>query len=122
MQNSKERPERKKKKKRAGRFVLFVILIFILSGGSSVLTDKYFFPWLVGRSFFEKYRFFKKGMENVTVINKTEQVTINEDQTISNYIGKSASSVVETAVRESGAGDPAARQAKSVSGVIVGAA
>lgn len=87
--------EKKSKKSKALRLVFFVILIFVISGISSLLADKYVFPWLAARKGFEKSALFKKAMENVTVINKTEQMTVNESRDISGYTEKSASSVVE---------------------------
>ncbi|MCX6762908.1 MAG: PDZ domain-containing protein [Candidatus Moranbacteria bacterium] len=100
------------------KLIFFVVFIFIISGVSSVLVDKYFFPWIATSSALSKYKFFKKGMENVMVINKTEQVTVSENQDISGYIGKSSSSVVEITMSGKSSQD---QLGQSVSGVVVSA-
>jgi len=90
--------KRKRKEKRARkliRFAFFVLLVFFLSGASLVVIDRYLFPYLATVSRLEKYKLFKKITEDVVVVNKTEQVNISEDQTVSRYSNKSASSVVE---------------------------
>jgi serine protease Do len=96
-----------------------VFFVFAISVAGSILSDKYIFPWLATRSFFGKYKIFKKGMENVTVINKTEQVTVSENQTISGYAGKSAAGVVEIVSRQRGSILPEAGPLLSRSGVVV---
>ncbi|HBB36443.1 MAG: 2-alkenal reductase, 2-alkenal reductase [Candidatus Moranbacteria bacterium GW2011_GWC1_45_18] len=77
------------------RIVFFVMTIFILSGASLIIIDRYLFPYLATVKWIGKYDFFKKATENVVIVNKTEQVTVSEDQTISRYSNESASSVVE---------------------------
>ena len=105
-------------KSKTVKIIFFVVLIFIISGISSVLVDKYFFPWLATNGTLSKYKFFKKGMEDVMVINKTEQVTVSENQDISGYISKSSSSVVEITAFGKTTQDQAGQ---SVSGVVVSA-
>lgn len=77
------------------RLVFFVVLVFILSGASLIVVDRYLFPYLATVKWAGKYEFFKRATEDVVVVNKTEQVTVSEDQTISSYSNESASSVVE---------------------------
>ena len=85
----------KSKKRKIFKAFVFVGLVFVLSGMSLVVIDRYLFPKLVAVEWLSKYKIFKKATENVVVVNKTEQVTISEEQTISRYSNKSASSVVE---------------------------
>jgi serine protease Do len=105
-------------KSKAVKLIFFVALIFVISGISSVLVDKYFFPWLATNGTLSKYKFFKKGMEDVMVINKTEQVTVSENQDISGYINKSSSSVVEITAFGKTSQD---QTSQSVSGIVVSA-
>lgn len=77
------------------RFVFFVIFIFIVSGISLIIIDRYIFPYLATVKWIGEYKFFQKATENVVMVNKTEQVTVSEEQTISRYTNKSAASVVE---------------------------
>ncbi|OGI28012.1 MAG: hypothetical protein A2359_02315 [Candidatus Moranbacteria bacterium RIFOXYB1_FULL_43_19] len=77
------------------RIVFFVLLVFFLSGASLIVIDRYIFPYLATVKWAGKYDFFKKATQDIVVVNKTEQVTVSEDQTISRYSNESASSVVE---------------------------
>lgn len=117
MENTKDKLKKKYGGRKTIRLVFFVFFIFVIAGISSVLTDRYVFPWLATRDGLSKYKFFKKGMENVTVINKTEQITVNENQTISGYTNKSASSVIEIVSRVNAGKDNFT--VKSTSGIIV---
>lgn len=74
--------------------VIFCILVIILGGMGGVLMDKYFFPYLSSTKLFSKYEFLKKSTENVTIINKTEQITIKEDTSISKISNQIASAVI----------------------------
>ena len=80
--------------------VAFVGLVFVLSGISLIVIDRFLFPKLVSTEWFSKYKIFKKATENVVVVNKTEQVMVSEDKTISGYSNKAASSVVEIISRK----------------------
>lgn len=73
---------------------LFIAIILIISGLSGIVADRYLFPRLASTRFFEKYAFLKKSAENVTVINKTEQVYIKEDTTVAKIAAQMSSSVV----------------------------
>ncbi len=81
------------------RFVFFIVLVFVVSGISVILWDKYIFPQLRSHEWFGKLGFVKKSMEDKVIINKTEQVTIDEDQTIAQFQNKSVSSAVEIVSR-----------------------
>lgn len=111
--------KKKSKKAKLAKFVFVVVLIFVVSGISSIFSDKYIFPWLATQEWFRKQSFFKKAMDNVTVINKTEQVTVSENQDISGYTQKSASSVVEIVARQKGDKSIVSASGQSASGVIV---
>jgi serine protease Do len=104
---------------KAVKIIFLLFFVFVVSASGSILSDKYIFPWLATRSFSEKYKIFKKGMENVTVINKTEQVTMSENQTISGFTNKSAASVVEIVSRQPGSKTAVPSLAESRSGMIV---
>lgn len=114
-----ESTKEKSKKSKATRLVFFVVLVFVISGISSVISDKFIFPWLATRDRFENRAFFKQAMDNVTVINKTEQVTVSENRDISGYIQKSASSVVEIVSKQKGSKNSVFADSQSVSGIIV---
>ncbi|PIU78772.1 MAG: hypothetical protein COS72_01855 [Candidatus Moranbacteria bacterium CG06_land_8_20_14_3_00_43_56] len=92
--------EKVTKSRRIFKAVIFVGLVFVLSGMSLIVIDRYLFPELVSIGWLSKYKIFKKATENVVVVNKTEQVTVSEEQTIFHYSNKSASSVVEILSRK----------------------
>jgi len=58
------------------------------------MADRYIFPYLSSTSLFSKYAFFKKFTEDVTVINKTEQVYVKEETSLSKIASQISSSVV----------------------------
>jgi len=81
--------------RKLARLIFFVLLVFFLSGLSLVIIDRYLLPHLATVKWLGKYKLLKKATEDVVVVNKTEQVTVSEDQTISRYSNNSASSVAE---------------------------
>jgi serine protease Do len=70
------------------------ILIIIMGGISGIVADRYIFPYLAATKPFQKYNLLKKSSEDVTVINKTEQIYVKEDSSISKITNQAASSVV----------------------------
>ena len=100
-----------------------LLLVFFLSGASLIAVDRYLFPYLATVKWAGKYQFFKKATEDVVVVNKTEQITVSEDQTISHYTNGSASSVVEILSYKSESKNPGnikdANLVKSGSGLII---
>jgi len=74
--------------------ILFIILIIFVSGISGIVADRYLFPHLIATKLFSKYEFLKKSAENVTVINKTEQVYVKEESSLDKIANQVSSSVV----------------------------
>lgn len=74
--------------------VILVIAVIFISGLSGIVTNRYIFPHLATMKFFSKYDFFKKTTEDVTIINKTEQVYVKEDTSINKITNQATSSVV----------------------------
>ncbi len=73
---------------------VLILFIIVISALSSIVSDRYLFPYLASTEIFQKYDFLKKSTENVTVINRTEQVSVKEDSSISKIASQNASSVV----------------------------
>lgn len=87
---------------------LFVLVVMVFGGLGGVLADHYIFPRFSSSEFFSKYDFFKKFTENVTVINKTEQVFVKEETSLGKISGQAASSIVNIAsLPEAGQGSAA---------------
>lgn len=73
---------------------LLLLLIILISGLSGILADRYFFPYLAASNFFKRYDWLKKTADNITVINKTEQVYVREETSAAKIANQSSSSVV----------------------------
>ena len=76
-------------------FIAFAVAgIFILGGFGGVIFDRYIVPALTAFPAVTRSGIFKKLTERVTVINKTEQVVILEDDTVEKIISQPATAVV----------------------------
>jgi serine protease Do len=80
--------------KKLSKKIFCIIAIFIIGGLGGIIANRYFFPYLSATKLFSKYEFLRKSAENVTVINKTEQVFVKEDNSISKIANNASSSAV----------------------------
>lgn len=83
-------------KKISGK-IIFILAIILIGGLGGILADRYIFPYLSSVKFFSQYDFFKKFTQDVTVINRTEQVFVKEETSLGKISGQAASSVVNIA-------------------------
>lgn len=74
--------------------IVFAAIIIALGGFGGILANRYFFPYLGASKFFSKYEIFKKSVSDVTVINKTEQVFVKEESSVTKITNQAAASVV----------------------------
>ena len=72
--------------------VLF--LIFSVGGIGGVYFDQQVLPFIRTNKYLSGINFLKHSAENVTVINKTEQVTIKEDDSINEVASQASNAVV----------------------------
>ena len=86
--------------KKIFKIVTFLTLIMIIGGTGAIIAERYFFPYLTTTKFFSKYEFLRKGIENTTVINKTEQIYIKEETTLSKITSKINPSIVNILIIE----------------------
>ena len=77
--------------------IIFIVGIILIAGISGIIADRYFFPYLATSRFFAKNEFLKKATENVTVINKTEQVYVKEDSSITKITNQVVPAIVNIA-------------------------
>jgi len=77
--------------------VSLAAVVILLSGISGIIADRFVFPHLQSTAFFSKSKFLSSLADDVTVINKTEQVYIKEESSLSKIASQSASSVVNIA-------------------------
>jgi serine protease Do len=74
--------------------ISFLLLILILGALGGIVGNRYLFPHLSATRFFAKYDFLKKSAEDITYINKTEQIYVKEETSIEKISNQAASSVV----------------------------
>lgn len=74
--------------------ILLGLTIILLGGLGGIMAEHFLFPYLSMTAFFSKYEFLKKASQNVTIINKTEQVVIKEEFSIEKIINQVSSSIV----------------------------
>ena len=101
------------------KILTFCIAVIILGGIGGVIVDKYLFPYLSSTSIFSKYDFLKKSTENVTVINKTEQITIKEDTSIGKISNQVVSAVVNIVSYAEAKKNSTSPNIKNGTGVVV---
>lgn len=103
--------------------VTIVLGIFLIGVLASVITEHYLFPRVSSTTFFSNVSWLKKAAENVTIINKTEQVTVKDEDSIDQVVSRIVPSVVNIiSVPETPKSTSAAIkkiQATSGTGVIV---
>lgn len=96
-----------------------IFLVFVIGGVGGVFTDKYLFPRLSTSILFKDSGFFKKANESVTIINKTEQVTVREDDSVNQIASRAATSVVNIISLKEAKTVSAKSESKSGTGVLV---
>jgi serine protease Do len=74
---------------------LFIIIVLLLAGGiGSFLFQSYILPKVGSSPTLSKLGIFKKASENITIVNKTEQVIVNEENSINKIASQASASVV----------------------------
>jgi S1-C subfamily serine protease len=119
--NLSQNKSKKAKGLRVFRFLFFMVFFFIIAAIASIFSEHYLFPRLSSVEFFSKNKLFKNLSQDVVVVNKTEQVTVNEGQSIVNYLNNAQPSIVEViSQRKSDSGANAqVVESKVGSGVIL---
>lgn len=76
------------------KLAAILLLIFVLGGLGGVYFDQHVLPFIRTSKMLSKIGFLERTAENVTVINKTEQVIIKEDDSINEVASQAANAVV----------------------------
>lgn len=104
--------------KAVAKKIIFILAVIMLGGLGGVVANRYLFPYLSSTSLFARYEFLKNSADDITVINKTEQVFVREETSI-RKISNGASSSVVSIVSYSGAeAKNYSAGGKSITGVI----
>jgi len=69
-------------------------LIIVLGGLSGLFACNLLLPWLAGFEFFEKFDWIRNSREGTTIINKTERVTIAQNEAFEQAVEKGGRLVV----------------------------
>ncbi len=80
--------------KKTLKFVSIVIFIFLIGGIGSVFFQYYIFPKINSSVLFSKYGLFKRISENVTIVNKTEEVVVKEESSVNKIAAQASAAVV----------------------------
>ncbi len=81
--------------KKIFKWAFILTLIFLIGGIGGVIIDHSVLPKLTSYDYFSKLNFIQKANENVTIINKTEQVTIMEQNSINEIASRAATATVK---------------------------
>lgn len=84
--------------KKTAFFLLIFLFVLVAGGLGGLLVDRYALPYLTSLSSFSRLGFLKKATEHVTIINKTEEIIIREDDTVEKIASQAATAVVNILV------------------------
>ena len=71
------------------------MVIFVVGGIGGVYFQQRVLPWVRSNSMLSRIDFLKKTAENITVINRNEQITVKEDDSISQLALQNLATVAE---------------------------
>lgn len=74
--------------------ILYLIIILCLGGLGGVLANQFLFPYLANLPFFNQLAFIREAGQQTTIVNKTEEIIITENQALEEAIKKVSPSVV----------------------------
>jgi len=83
-----------KKMNSLGRFLSITIFVFIIGGIGGVYFDQHVLPAIRDNKWLSRINFLEKTAENVTVITRTEQVTVKEDDSVNEVASQASNAVV----------------------------
>lgn len=71
-----------------------LLLIIVLGGISGILGSQILFPWLAKYTLFDNISWIRQAKEGVTIINRTENIVVTENDALEQAIDKTSLSVV----------------------------
>ncbi len=86
--------------KKGIRFFFFTLFIFAVGGGAGVYFEHRLIPQLASTKPFSQFHFLQNLTERVTIVQKTEQVVIREDDTVERIVSQPATAVVSLIARK----------------------
>ncbi len=76
------------------KLLLIALVIFLIGGIGGVFFQQYVLPTFRTNKLLSRFEFLQRTAENVTVINKTEQITVKEDDLINEVSSQATNAVV----------------------------
>ncbi len=104
------------------KVVFVLVVIFFIGGVGGVYVEQRILPIIRTNKYLSRIDFLKHSAENVTVITKTEQVTIKEDDSINDIASQASNAVVNIisiGVKNDLSGRPITSADQSGTGFIV---
>lgn len=76
------------------KIIAKILAVFVIAFFATITTEHYIFPRISTNKIFLKFKFLQKAAENITIINKTEQITVKEDDSVSAVASKALPAIV----------------------------
>lgn len=76
------------------RISLFVIAVFLIGGFGSMAFQGYILPKISLHPALSRFKIFKKASESVTIVNKTEEVVVKEEDSVNKVASQAGAAVV----------------------------
>ncbi len=105
--------------KNGAKWVGVAVGIMLLGGLGGVLLDRSVLPWLATKKGLNRIGFLERASDNVTIINKTEQITVREDDSLENIVSQPSTAVVTIVARPASTTPSAAVTGGILSGVLL---
>lgn len=86
--------ENSNKIKKIFKFTFFALIVFLIGGMGAVFFQYNILPKISTAPWFSKYGFLKNFSENVTIVNKTEEIVIKEENSINKIASQASAAVV----------------------------
>lgn len=77
----------------------------LFGGIGGLIIDRSVLPWLSTKKSLSRFEFLKRAADNVTIVNKTEQVTVREDDSLESIVSQPSTAVVTLISRPVSIGD-----------------
>lgn len=80
--------------KRSIKILFFVLFVFIFGMLGAAIFQSYVLPKASVSPMFSRFGLFRKASESVTIVNKTEQVTVQESDSVNKIASQASAAVV----------------------------
>ena len=105
----------------AAKWIGVFFIVFVLGGIGGAFFDRSLLPWLSVQRGLDRVGFLRRAADNVTVINKTEQVVVQEDDSLGTIVSQPATAVVTLVPKPGSVSERNSKQVKKdiLTGVLL---